>query len=326
MRNEQWDAVIIGGGAAGLSAALMLGRARRRTLVIDAGEPRNRFAEHMHGVLGHDGISPSELLDRGRAEVAAYGVEVQPGTVASVTDTDAVSDTATATADALSITLTDGTTLTARALILATGITDELPTIPGLAQRWGRSILHCPYCHGWEVRDQRFGVIATSPMSLHQIELVRQWSDRVTAFTAAIEPLEPETLNRLRARGIGVVTSPVVEIVGEGDAISFVRTEDGGETAIDAVFTGGIARPHDEMLAGLALERAENSMGSFLAVDFAGRTSHPRIWAAGNVINPGATVPVAMSTGSMAGAAANATLVMADAEAAVAAVAALADA
>lgn len=326
MRNEMWDAVIIGGSAAGLSAAVMLGRARRRTLVIDAGEPRNRFAAHMHGVLGHDGTSPEDLLARGRAEVQAYGVEVAEGHVVDVTDADADPDTADAgngpatgngIATGLIVSLADGSQVRTRALVLASGLTDELPPIPGLAERWGRSILHCPYCHGWEVRDQRFGVIAISPLSLHQIELVRQWSDRVTAFTADLGEIDPAAAERLRARGIAVVDSPVIEVVGEGDAVSGVRTADGVLTPVDAIFTGGVPRPHDDMLAGLALERTETPMGSFLAVDPMNRTSHPLIWAAGNVVNPGATVPVSMSTGSMAGAAANAALVMQDAAAAV---------
>ena len=157
MEQPQWDVVVIGGGPAGLSAALMLGRARRRVLVIDAGSPRNRFASHMHGVLGNDGTAPAVLLERGRAELAKYAVQVQAGSVERVDEIDGIVRVAIA-----------GTgEIMASALIVATGLSDELPTIPGLVERWGRSVLHCPYRHGWEVRGQRLRVLITSPLGLH---------------------------------------------------------------------------------------------------------------------------------------------------------------
>ena len=303
-----WDVVVVGGGAAGLSAALMLGRARRRTVVVDAGSPRNRFAAHMHGVLGHEGRDPAELLARGRAEVAAYGVEVRPGAV----------DRLDETADGVRVTLADGSTLDARAAVVTTGISDDLPDVPGLAERWGTSVLHCPYCHGWEVRDRRLGVLTTSPLSLHQAELVRQWSDRVTVFTAGLGGLDEATERRLRARGTALVAAPVTRVTGGTDGALVVHTDDGSTVELDALFTGGTPRPHDGFLTHLGLERAESPVGSFLAVDATGRTSNERIWAAGNVVAAWATVPVAISAGAMAGAHVNATLVTADGDAAVA--------
>ena len=309
---ELWDAVVIGGGSAGLSAALMLGRSRRSTLVIDAGSPRNRMAEHMHGVLGQEGVPPAELVGRGRAEAAAYGVEFAHGTVEAVEREPR----------GLRIRTADGSVHRTRALVVATGLTDELPAIPGLAERWGSTVLHCPYCHGWEVRDRRLGVLTTSPFGLHQAELIRQWSDRVTVFTAGLGAVPPETERRLRARGIELESAPVAAILGEGVAISAVRLagEHGGagrEVAVDAIFTVGAPRPHDGFLASLDLARDETPFGSFLAVDPTGRTSDERIWAIGNVVNPGANVPMSIGAGAFTGGAVNAALVTWDFDAAV---------
>lgn len=301
--SASWDAIVIGGGAAGLSAALLLGRARRRTLVIDAGSPRNRFAAHMHGVLGNEGASPSDLLRRGRTEVTGYGVETRAGAVADVREER----------DVLVVSV-DGAEQRTRALVVASGISDDLPPVAGLAERWGTSVLHCPYCHGWEVRDRRLAVLATSPASLHQVKMVRQWSDDVVLFSAGLGGLDASDERLLRARGIEIVASPAVEVLGEGTAVAAIRTADGAEILVDAVFTGGRPVPHDGFLDDLRLARAElpSGLGSFLQADATGRTSHPRIWAAGNVVNPMATVPMAIGAGAMAGAAVNGALVEED--------------
>ncbi|MBN8883453.1 MAG: NAD(P)/FAD-dependent oxidoreductase [Salana multivorans] len=299
-----WDAIVIGGGAAGLSAALLLGRARRRVLVVDAGSPRNRFADHMHGVLGNEGTPPADLLLRGRSEVADYGVELRDGAVETVRDEGT----------RLAVTLADGGVELARALVVATGLTDELPDLPGLAERWGTSVLHCPYCHGWEVRDERIGILATSPMALHQARLVRQWSDRVTLLAGALGPLDPGEEARLRSRGVEVVAEPVVEVLGDGPRVTGVRTADGRVVELDAIFTAGAPRPHDAFLADLRLARADLpfGLGSFLAVDPTGRTSHERVWAVGNVVNPMANVPMAIGAGAFTGGAVNGALVEED--------------
>ncbi|GAB3171491.1 NAD(P)/FAD-dependent oxidoreductase [Myceligenerans halotolerans] len=301
--------IVIGGGAAGLSSALMLGRARRRVLVVDAGSPRNRFAAHMHGVLGNEGTDPADLLARGRQEAARYGVEVRGGRVDRVDEE----------ARTVVVSLDDGTTLSARALVVATGITDRLPDVPGLAERWGKSVLHCPYCHGWEVRDRRLGLLATSQMDVHRAQLVRQWSDDLVVFTAGVGALDPDVEARLRARGVQLVASPVTEVLGDGDAITGVRTADGAIVEVDAIFAGGEPVPHDAFLAHLGLNRSDTPMGSFLAVDETGRTSAERIWAVGNVVNPGATVPMATGAGAMTGGAVNMALVTEEFDLAVAA-------
>ena len=301
MKQQIWDAVVIGSGPAGLSAAQALGRSMRRVLVLDSGLPRNRFAAHMHNVLGFDGVPPGEIIGRGRAEAESYGVEFREGYVTQVTEISA----------GLRIGTTDGE-LDTRSLVVATGITDDLAPIPGLAEHWGSSVLHCPYCHGWEVRGSRIAVIPTSPMALHQIKLVRQLSEHVIAFTDALGPLDEDTVHPLRARGIALVADPVAEIIGSAGQVTAVRTASGEEIPVDAIFTAGTMVPHDGFLDALRLDRTDGPMGSFLTVDMTGRTSHPRIWAAGNVVNPAASVPISMGAGNMAGAAANGALVQED--------------
>ncbi|MCX7522587.1 NAD(P)/FAD-dependent oxidoreductase [Microbacterium sp. STN6] len=296
MSEEEWDVIVVGGSAAGLSAALMLGRARRRVLVLDAGQPRNRFAAHMHGVLGNEGADPAEFLQRARAEVAGYGVQVRRAEAASVRNEGS----------GLSVTTDDGRTLRCRRLVAASGLRDELPQIAGLAERWGIDVLHCPYCHGWEVRGQRFGVIANNAMAAHQAQLVRQWSDDVVFFAAGagdgagVEVDEP-LRDRLASRGVRVDDRAVREVVVAGGRLTGVRVDGGGVVALDAIFTAGTMRPNDEYLAGLELKRDETPVGSFLSVDGTGRTSNARVWAVGNLSVAGATVPLAIAAGAMAG-------------------------
>src|SRR3954463_785114 len=164
-----YDVVVVGGGAAGLSAALVLGRARRRVAVVDAGAPRNAPASHMQGFLSRDGMPPSDLLAAGRAEVEGYGVELIAGEVSSIET-------------GFAVTVADRRGLQARRILVSTGVTDDVPDIPGVRERWGRDLLHCPYCHGWEVRDRPLGVLATGPGSVEHAHLIRQWSDDVMFF------------------------------------------------------------------------------------------------------------------------------------------------
>lgn len=301
MTDIRYDAVIVGGGTAGLSAAQMLGRARRRTLVIDAGAPRNRFAAHMHGVLGHDGRSPADLLETGRTEARAYGVEFLDGVVLSLADDG----------DRITVTHERGE-VSARGVVLTTGVVDDLPEIPGLREQWGRGVFHCPYCHGYEVAGRRLGVLATSPASLHQIELIRQWSDDVTAFTAAMGELDETVVGRLSARGIRIVTSPLTRLRTEDDAIVAAVTADGTAHPIDALLTAPTPRLSLAFAENLALA-VSDTPGEGLRVDMRGATSHPRVFAAGNVVTPFGNVPLSMGQGSMAGAGLNAALVTEDA-------------
>ncbi len=285
----------------------MLGRSRRRVLVIDAGEPRNRFASHMHGVLGNEGVPPSDLIARGRAEASSYGVEFREGAVETVRP---IGRGIVVVADGLG-------EIPARALVVASGMTDVLPDVPGLAEHWGTKVLHCPYCHGWEVRDSRIGVLTTSPLSIHHAEMLRQWTDDLTVFTAGLGGLSESAESRLLARGITLVPGEVRE-VSERDQALFVRTDDSA-VELDAVFTMGTPRTHESFLDQLRLVRSETPFGSYLAVDQTGKTSDGRVWAVGNVVNPMLNVPMSIGAGAQVGGAANGALVTEDFDNAVAA-------
>ncbi|HET8779752.1 MAG TPA: NAD(P)/FAD-dependent oxidoreductase, partial [Agromyces sp.] len=222
MHNESWDVIIVGAGSGGLSAALMLGRARRRVLVIDGGPPRNAVAAHMHGVIGRDGWSPLELVAVGRTEVERYGVVVTPGEVVSAEPAD----------DGFTIELASGERHRGRRMLVATGLRDELPSIPGLAAQWGTGAVVCPYCDGWEVRDKRIAVLATGPMSTHQAQMLRQWSPHVTFFTNTRELSDDDAL-ALTARGIGIERRPIAAVDADDDGrLRGIRLEDGDSAPI----------------------------------------------------------------------------------------------
>ncbi|MEO6469091.1 MAG: NAD(P)/FAD-dependent oxidoreductase [Acidimicrobiia bacterium] len=291
-----YDVVIIGGGAAGLSAALVLGRARRRVAVVDAGAPRNAPAAHVQGFLSRDGMSPSDLLATGRAEVAGYGVELLEDRVIGIEP-------------GFFIRLAEGTVLTARRIVLATGVGDELPSIPGVHDRWGRDLLHCPYCHGWEVRDQPLGVLGSHPGAVQHALLVRQWSDDVIFFAHTHDLTEAER-TQLGARGIRVVDGEIARLVVEDDRLSGVEVIDGRVIPRTAVFVRPVNVPHaDGVVSDLGCDRDD---AGFVAVDGTGRTSIPGVWAAGNVVDPRAQVITAAGAGSAAAIAINADLVQDD--------------
>lgn len=298
-----YDAIILGGGPAGLSAALMLGRSRRRTLVIDVGEPRNRFASHMHAVLGQDGTEPGAFLAAARTELAEYNIEFMDARATDVRDVDGGLEV-----------LVDDAWLRTRALLLASGGADVLPDIEGVAERWGVSVLHCPYCHGWEVRDQRLGMLLTSPLQFHIPLLLRQLSESVTVFCAEPDALDADARAQLSARGITVRDAGLASVGGDGQALEYVVTDGGERVPLDALFVGAPVRPRDDVVAGLDLDRTEIPGGSVLTVDSSGTTSHPRIWAAGNVVTPYVSVPQSMGAGSTAGAGVNVALAHEDAE------------
>ena len=301
MNENSYDVVIVGGGAAGLSAALVLGRARRKVAVIDAGAPRNAPAAHMQGFLSRDGMPPAELLAAGRAEVRGYGVEI-------------IDDRVHTLEPGFSVHLDRGRTLTARRILVATGVGDELPDIDGVRERWGRDLLHCPYCHGWEVRDQALGVLGTHPGAVLHAQLVRQWSDDVVFF-AHTHDVTPDEQARLRARGIRVETGEVARLVIEADHLTGVELADGRVVARSAVFVrpGNVPHP-DGLLPGLGCELDPDG---FAVVDRTGRTSVAGVWAAGNVVDPRAQVITSAGAGSAAAIAINADLVHDDVERAV---------
>lgn len=288
--------IVIGGGAAGLSAALVLGRARRRVAVIDSGEPRNAPADHMHGYLSRDGMPPAELVRRGRDEAGGYGVEFVSGRVVSVEP-------------GFFVRLAGGEALEARRLLLATGAVDVLPQIPGVKERWGRDFLHCPYCHGWEVRDQPLGVLSTGPGSVEHAYLLRQWSEDVVFFVHTDELLQIER-EQLEARGIRVVDGAVQQLVVRQDALTGVALDDGRIVSRDALFIRPNLQPRgSDLFEQLGCE--VDDFG-FVRVDNAGKSSVAGVWAAGNLTNPRAQVITAAGEGSAAAISINTDLVQED--------------
>jgi thioredoxin reductase len=308
---ESYDVVIIGGGAAGLNGALMLARSRRSVLVIDAGAPRNAPAAAVHGLLARDGTPPGELLDRGRSEVRGYGGQVIAGQVTA----------AHRDADGFTVTLADGRAAQARRLLVTTGLTDELPGIPGLRERWGRDVVHCPYCHGWEVRDQAIGVLASGPTAVHQALLFRQLSDDVVLLSHTMPEPAGQDAQQLAARGIRVVPGDVVAVRTAGDRITGVELADGTVLArqVLAVAPRMVARAG--FLATLGLKPAVHprGVGEYIPADPTGLTAVPGVWVAGNVTDLMAQVGAAAAGGAMAGAVINADLVAEDARHAAAA-------
>lgn len=216
--NQRYDVVVIGGGAAGLSGALALARARRSVLVVDAGSPRNAPASHAHNYLGREGIPPLELLAIGRAEAADYGAETVRGEVVSATR---LPD------GGFRVVQADGGVTEARRLLVTTGIVDELPPVDGLTERWGKEVLHCPYCHGYEVRDRPVGILALSPMAVHQALLWRQWTDDVVLFRHEQADFGDEEYEQLAARGISVVDGTVTGLEVADDRLTGVRLAGG---------------------------------------------------------------------------------------------------
>ncbi|MDX3837620.1 NAD(P)/FAD-dependent oxidoreductase [Streptomyces europaeiscabiei] len=303
---EQYEVIVIGGGAAGLSAALVLGRARRRTLVVDAGEPRNAPAAHMQGFLSRDGMPPAEFLAVGREEIARYGVELVRGRAVDVTRGD--------DGGSFTVTLADGRSPRARRLVVATGLKDELPTVPGVAERFGRDVLHCPYCHGWEVRDQPFGVLATTATSVHQALMVSQWSKDVTLFLHEVPEtdLSDDDLRRLAAAGVSVVPGEVESLVVTEDRLTGVRLTDGTVRDRSVLFTAPRPIPRTSLLEKLGADLNETPFGAYPTVDPTGLTTVPGVWAVGNAMGFSEQVVNAASSGYRAGATINGDLLMTD--------------
>ena len=291
------DVAIVGGSAAGLAAALQLGRQLRTVIVVDSGEPRNAPAGHMHGYLGHEGIAPSELTAIGREEVRSYGGEVLSGRVVNVhREPDG----------RLRLDLVGGHTIVARRILVATGIVDELPDIDGLAQHWGGDVIHCPFCHGFEARDQRIVQIVTHPMGLYPAPLFRQLSSQFTLVVhgGAVDPNDPG-IDALRRSGVPVIAATVTRIV-DGDngrivAIELANGErlDADAVAIGTTFTARIA-PFESI--GLLAGQHPSGLGTVVVIDSTGATSVAGVYAAGNVTDPSQQVLAAAAQGSWIGA------------------------
>jgi thioredoxin reductase len=292
-----FDALVVGGAAAGLSAALVLGRARVRTLVVDAGEPSNRTAPAIGGLLGQDGTSPSQLYAAGRDQLAALpAVELRAGVVTGIEP--AAGDGAD---PAFRATLADGGGVSARRILLAGGMRYGVPDTPGLAALWGTAAFACPYCHGWELRDRRIGILGATGAA-HRVALLRSWSDDLAVL--ADGELAPEDRDALRAAGVPVTEQPVVSV-----APGIVRFADGGELALDALHVLAPMAPRDDLAARLGVATTELPNGTGIAVaDRFGTTSVPGVFAAGDAAGAG-NVAAAIAGGSLAATGLHRTLV-----------------
>jgi thioredoxin reductase (NADPH) len=302
--DTSYDVIVIGGGPAGLSGATALARSRRRVLVLDEGRPRNAAAGHLHNFLTRDGTAPNELLALGRGELESFGGAVERATVLDVRVEE----------DGRFAVVADIGEARARRLLVTTGLADRLPDIPGVAERWGRDVLHCPYCHGYEVRGQAIGILAAGPLAGHAAGLWRQLTDRVTVFLHE-EPL-PDAAERERfdALGVSVVEGTVAELVVEADRLTGIRLASGDVTPVDAVVVAPLAGARAGFLATLGLATADVEMAgrvvaTRLEADLLGRTSVPGVWAAGSVVEPMAQLMASAASGLMAGAQINADLV-----------------
>lgn len=306
-----FDVAVIGGGAAGLSAATMLGRSRRSVVVVDAGSPRNAPADGVHGFLSRDGISPADLLRIGRTEVEGYGVVIMRGAAIA----------ARPAGGGFEVSLDAGRAVTARRLLVAGGLVDELPDLPGVSERWGRDVLHCPYCHGWEVRDQPIGVLGTNELAMHQALLFRQLTRDVVLFQHTAPAPSQEQSAQLAATGVRLVTGTVEALEVADDRLTGVRLADGTVVARSAVVVAPRLVARSAVLESLGLRPVPHPLGGHVgeayAADPTGLTAVPGVWVAGNVTDLMAQVVVAAAAGATAAAAINADLVAEDARQAV---------
>ncbi|MCX2969005.1 MULTISPECIES: NAD(P)/FAD-dependent oxidoreductase [Streptomyces] len=285
LTRSTYDVIVIGGGAGGLNTALTLARSRRSVAVVDAGEPRNAPSAHLNGFLSRDGANPQTVLETGRAEIARYGADLVTAQVDQVDRAE----------PGFVVRLAGGAALTARHVVVASGLRDTLPDIPGLRERWGKDVLFCPYCHGFEVRDQPFAVLGTHPNSVNQAVLLRQWSDDLVYFPHTGELTDDER-ELLAARGVRVAEGAISAVLTRDDQVHAVELADGRTVARSAVFLFPHMTPNDSFLDGLGCEKDERG---WLVTDRAGKTSVPGLWAVGNVVDPRVQVVTAAGMGAL---------------------------
>ncbi len=294
------DVIVIGGGYAGMAAALQLARARRKVLVVDAAARRNRFAAAAHGFLGHDGASPDQIWAAACDQLLAYP---------SAAYIEGEAAQAERSGRGITVSLSSGERLRAKKLILASGVEDMLPDLPGLKERWGKTVLHCPYCHGYETGGGPLGVLAFSPIALHQAELIPDWG-ATTFFPNDKLQLTDEDRARLSRRGVSVAAGAVAALVGDGEKLDGVRMADGRLIPVKALFTAAptrLASPIAERL-GCALE--DGPLGAYVRADAMRQTSVEGVFAAGDATRPAGNIAFAVADGSMAGVAAHRSLIM----------------
>ena len=300
--SQPLDVVIVGAGTAGLAAALILGRSRRRTVVLDGGPPRNAPAHSAYGVFTRDGTPPQELLRLARADLRPYpSVEVREALASGVSGADGD----------FAVALEGGTTLRTRKVILATGVVDELPDVPGVAELWGGDLFHCPYCHGWEVRDRALGMWSNNAHTAEVAVLLRGWSTDITVLTDGPSTLDNDETTRLEALGIPIREDRVAALEHEGDALRAVRFQDGSRLALGGVM---VSVPQHERSGIPAVLGCETGETGHVATDASGETSVPGVFAVGDLASPGQAVTLAAADGAGAAYALNRHFAHADAD------------
>jgi thioredoxin reductase len=285
------DVIIVGGSFAGLAGALQLGRARRKVTVLDTGQNRNRFARHSHGLLGHDHRLPADILADARRQLERYP---------TIRFVNARAEDASGAPDDFSVTTDGGEVLRGRRLLLTYGVADQMPTdIDGFAQCWGQSIVPCPYCDGFEVKGQHWGLLWSGPHSQHAPGLYHDWTDRVTVFADGHD-LSEDARAEMARRQVPVIDGKVVAIEHDGSRLTGIRLADGRVETVDVLFAHPRNQPSARLHERLGLELVDNPLGQTLKVDASHQTSREGIFAAGDLANPMASVTLATSSGAMA--------------------------
>jgi len=286
------DVIIIGGSFTGLAAALQLGRARRKVTVLDTGLPRNRFAGHSHGLLGHDHKPPLDILADARQQLARYP---------TIRLVNARAESVSGTIDDFCVVADDNESLRARRLILSYGVTDQIPDVPGFAEGWGTSIVPCPYCDGFEVADQHWGLVWSGPQSMNQVRLFHDWTDTLTVLTDGHD-IPSDIRTDLARRKIDVVDGRIAEIARHGDHNAIVLLDTGSRVAVDILFAHPRIKPSASLHESLGLATVDTPLGIVLKVDERRETGMPGIYAAGDLANPGIpSVTTTIAQGATAG-------------------------
>lgn len=295
-----YDAIIVGGSFAGLSAAMQLARARRPILLIDGGQPRNRFAPHSHGFLGQDGKAPHEIVQLARDQLAQYP---------SVKFLDGQAVEARVQAGRLRVTTAAGQDVQGKRLILATGLRDQLPELAGMSERWGLTVLHCPYCHGYEVAGCPLGVMAAHPLSAHQAMLLPDWGPTTYFTQGEFEP-DAEQTALLEKRGVRIERTPIVELMGAAPALDAVKLADGRRMAIHALFVASKTHMASPLAMQLGCAFDDGPLGPVIRTDEFRQTTVPGVYAAGDAAIPMSNATLASASGVMAGVCVHRSLVM----------------